>query len=101
MQYTGFPMPAHWGNYLSHAQMTEYLEAFAEQFALRQHIRFRTTVTAARISESLGWEVARTSPTDGQVEHYDALIVASGHDWDPNWPDLPGAFTGRLLHTDD
>jgi len=102
MQYPSFPMPADWGDYISHAHMAQYLGAFADRFGLRRHIHFRTILTAAHQTTSSAWEVTTTSLAEESREctqQYDALIVATGHDWDPNWPEFDGSFSGRLLHT--
>ena len=36
---------------------------------------------------------------DGRREEFDALLVASGHHWDPRLPSYPGTFGGELLHS--
>jgi len=36
---------------------------------------------------------------DGRREDFDALLVASGHHWDPRMPSYPGTFSGELLHS--
>jgi dimethylaniline monooxygenase (N-oxide forming) len=33
----------------------------------------------------------------GPTERYRAVVVASGHHWDPSWPDLPGTSTARVI----
>ena len=30
---------------------------------------------------------------------YASVLVANGHHWDPAWPQLPGSFSGELLHS--
>ena len=30
---------------------------------------------------------------------YTAVLVANGHHWDPAWPELPGSFSGGVLHS--
>ena len=30
---------------------------------------------------------------------YTAVLVANGHHWDPAWPELPGSFSGAVLHS--
>ena len=61
-------------------------------------------MTAARQTASGTWEVTTTSLAEERgkrTQQYDALIVANGHEWDPNWPEFTGSFSGRLLHTQD
>lgn len=104
MQYTSMPMPPAWGDYIHHTQMTEYLGAFADRFALRPHIQFQTVATHARPASGGGWDMRINGPSQQSCtseRHYRALIVANGHDWDPNWPDHSGTFAGRVWHAHD
>src|SRR5262249_38405004 len=34
----------------------------------------------------------------GSTERYRAVVVASGHHWDPTWPDLPGTSSAGIIH---
>ena len=97
--FVGFPMPAQYPVYPSRDQMRAYLQSFAEAKGLIDKIRFGVAVEEARPSGQQGldgWDV-RTS--DGATTHYDAVVVANGHLWDPNLPDFPGTFTGRSMHS--
>jgi cation diffusion facilitator CzcD-associated flavoprotein CzcO len=35
------------------------------------------------------------------VRRYEHLIVATGHHWDPKWPDFAGQFDGPIIHSHD
>ncbi len=37
------------------------------------------------------------------MRHYDALLVANGHHWNPRWPEppIPGSFDGEQIHAHD
>jgi dimethylaniline monooxygenase (N-oxide forming) len=39
-------------------------------------------------------------PGGREVRHYDALLVANGHHWNPRWPEppIPGSFDGEQIH---
>jgi hypothetical protein len=91
-QFEEFPMPAQMPPYAARAQVGEYLESYAQRFGLLERIRLGTGVERAVALEGGGWEV------DG--ERFDALVVASGHNDVPKWPDppYPGEFAGRQLH---
>ncbi|MCI0699404.1 NAD(P)-binding protein [candidate division KSB1 bacterium] len=55
-EYTDFPMPAHYPDYPSHAQVWEYLRSYAKTFGLYESIEFNTAVE--RIEKAGGfWEV--------------------------------------------
>ncbi|MGE0725423.1 MAG: flavin-containing monooxygenase, partial [Alphaproteobacteria bacterium] len=93
--YSDFPIPADLPDFLSHAQVLAYLEAYAERFGLMPHIRFRTEVTRLAPADG-GWTV--TLPDGGQ-RRYRAAIVANGHLWDPRLPDFQGRFDGLAIHS--
>jgi cation diffusion facilitator CzcD-associated flavoprotein CzcO len=100
MQYADFPMPRDYPDYPSHERMAAYFEAYTEHFQLRRHIRFRTRVDRVEADAAGGFRVRLG---DGSHRHYDAVIVANGHHWDPAWPDppIPGNFCGVTLHSRD
>ncbi|WP_374446319.1 flavin-containing monooxygenase [Stella sp.] len=93
--YPDFPIPADQPDFLSHAQVLAWLEAYADRFAVRPHIRFRTTVTAVEPADGR-WRVTLAG---GEAAEYDAVVVANGHLWDPRWPDFPGQFDGTAIHS--
>lgn len=100
--YEGFPMPAHYPLFPSRDQVLAYLNAYADHFGLRRHIRFGTGVrsvdpvpTDGSVG-SAGWTVATE---DGDAQHYDGVFVANGHLHDQRVPEVPGTFTGRQLHS--
>src|SRR5204862_170624 len=51
-----------------------------------------------------GWEVTTHAEHNAEPEltqRYGALIVATGHDWDSNFPEAATTFSGRVLHSHD
>ncbi len=101
-QFPDFPMPDNWPDYPSHAQVNEYLERYAEHFALREHIWFGTEVAAVAAVGDDRWDVT-TRPTGGgaeRVHRYAAVVVANGHNWSPKLPQYRGMedFRGELIH---
>jgi len=97
MQYADFPMPRSYPDFPHHALIAEYFDAYVERFDLRKNIRFERGV--AKVTKELG--VFRVDLEDGTHEHFDAVVVANGHHWDPRWPDppFPGRFDGSELHS--
>jgi hypothetical protein len=95
MQYPSFPMPATYGDYVHHRDMTAYLDAYADAFGLRRRIRFSTSVASVEPQDGGRWRVRLH---DGAAATYDAVVVANGHDWDPSWPELPGTTTAQVSH---
>lgn len=98
MEYKDFAMPKDLPAYPSHRQIHEYFEAYAKRFDLKQHIRFGCDVVRCERGPDGGWRVVLA---DGATENFDALVVATGHHWDPQWPDPPppGDFSGQQIHS--
>jgi len=97
-QFASFPMPEEYPDYPHHSQMNAYFNAFADHFGLREHIRLNTGVARAERRPDTTWQVTLES---GEVRHYDALVVANGHHWDPRFPEppFPGEFHGTVMHS--
>jgi cation diffusion facilitator CzcD-associated flavoprotein CzcO len=96
-EYPDHPMPRHWPAYPDHARCLEYLRGYARHFGLDAHIR--TGIAVERIEPVEG-------PRGGWIVHaagrepaaYDGVVIATGHNRLPRFPDIPGAFAGTLLH---
>lgn len=95
--FDDFPMPASYPDYPSWRQILEYIRAFANNFDLRQFIRFDTPVARAE-PHGKRWSITLGT---GETLEYDGVIAAVGHDWDPIRPAYPGAFDGASYHTVD
>ena len=46
--FDDFPMPADYPDYPSWKQVLDYIRAFADEYDLRKHVRFDTSVTRAQ-----------------------------------------------------
>ncbi len=97
-EFTSFPMPKEYPDFPHHTQMAAYFNAFADHFGLRDRIRLNTGVSRAERRPDSTWAITLES---GEVRHYDALVVANGHHWDPRFPDppFPGEFHGTVMHS--
>ncbi|MEM6331520.1 MAG: NAD(P)-binding domain-containing protein, partial [Planctomycetota bacterium] len=62
------------------------------------HIRYGAGVSEVRRRGGGGWDVELDH---GETRSYTRLVVANGHNWDPRWPNLPGSFAGRLMHSSE
>jgi len=93
--YSDFPIPDHYPDFLSHYQVLDYLESYADHFGVREHIRFQTRVE--RVVPGQGaWEVTFN---DGTSRWYRAVVVANGHLWDPRTVEFDGHFDGEQIHS--
>lgn len=95
-----FPMPRTFPPYPDHRQCLDYLRAYARAFDLGPHIRCGTNVERIEPlgGPGAGWEVRSAG---GPPRTYAGVVIASGHNHVPRWPDVPGTFTGDLLHAAD
>lgn len=99
-------MPASYPPYATHDQVYEYFESYVDHFGFRDKLTFDTRVDLVEPDPEGGWLVT-ISPTNGKgkatTNHYDAVLVANGHHWDPLWPDpsYPGEFDGEQMHAHD
>jgi cation diffusion facilitator CzcD-associated flavoprotein CzcO len=98
MEYADFPMPSDYPDFPHHSQIAAYFDAYVDHFGLRDRITFETGVEKADRDPADGtWHVTLDT---GEQRHYDALLVANGHHWDPRWPEppFPGEFDGVEMH---
>jgi cation diffusion facilitator CzcD-associated flavoprotein CzcO len=97
--YLDFPMPEHYPDYPSHAQVLAYFRSYADHFELRPHIRFSTPVRHARLLSDGSWQLCLD---DGTRQTFDYLVTANGHHHAPRHPEgIAGNFAGRYLHSHD
>lgn len=94
--YRDFPFPEDGPIYPDHNQMAAYLEAYADHFDVRRHIRFHSKVASVDTHEAGKWRVCLA---DGVEETFDAVVVGSGHQGVPSHPPFAGKFTGEYLHS--
>lgn len=107
MEYRTYPMSDRLPDYPSHWQIAEYFDDYVDHFGLRARITFRTEVVklepvAHGYDLTLRGRNEHGEPTEPEVRHYEHVMVASGHHWDPRWsePSFPGAesFAGEQIH---
>ena len=91
------PMPKHYADYPSRPQILVYTRSFAERYGLRDGIRFGVSVDAARQEADGSW----TLDTSAGEQRASAVICCSGVNWDPRMPEMPGEFTGQIIHSRD
>ena len=100
-EYKDFPFPPGSPLYPDHAGVRRYLEAYAEHFGVKPHIRFKSKVVDVS-PHGDGWRVQlddrNASHTDKYAD-YDAVVVASGHQGSPSHPAWKNDFTGEYLHS--
>lgn len=92
--YADFPMPEEWPAYPSRIQIEQYFKDFAKRFDLYPLIRFNDGVS--KLARAGGrW---RATFDKGETRDFDGVVIANGHLSDPLMPEIPGAFSGTVLH---
>jgi len=85
------------------SEIQGYFSSVADKLGVREHIRFRTDVTAARFVEEDGeWELTvREASGRVQTLRYHAVVSAVGQLNMPNYPAVPGRedFAGPSFHS--
>jgi cation diffusion facilitator CzcD-associated flavoprotein CzcO len=111
MSFIDFPFLARQGRdercYPSHNEVALYLEDFAKEFDLLPLIQFGTFVEHVELvtTHSIGekqWKVITTKRMDGVVDErkeelFDAVVVCSGHYFEPTIANIPGIFIVPIL----
>lgn len=100
-QYDDFPMPEDYPDYPSHQQLAAYFQAYAKRFNLYPHIEFHTLVVHCSRDSHGKWHVTTKKYDQVKTEIFDALAVCNGHHWKPRYPEYPGGFTGKFIHSHD
>ena len=96
-EYPDYPMPEHYPDFPSAAQMCAYFNAFADDHDLRRHIRFETRLDHCVPERDL-W---RCTFSDGTTERYKGVLVCNGHHWKRRYPAWASEFAGELMHSKD
>jgi Flavin-binding monooxygenase-like len=100
-QYADYPMPRDYPDFPSREQVLHYLNAYVDHFDLRKRIEFGSEVIRLTPLDERGLSGWRVELGSGEVRHYAGVVVANGHHWAKRYPDYPGEFTGRQLHSKD
>lgn len=82
--------------------LLDYFRRCADEFGVRDHIRFRTEVTRASWDEDRGvWVLEVRGPDGEETLEANAIISAVGQLNRPSYPDIPGrdTFAGPSFHS--
>jgi thioredoxin reductase len=99
MEWFGYPMPKRANNYLTHEQVLEYLTSFAVDANLDNKLTVSTRVTSIDPLPSGAFCVrVKNASREETALEYGAVVVAVGCHSTPKWPNIPGAFNGKVIH---
>jgi dimethylaniline monooxygenase (N-oxide forming) len=99
MAYADYPMPDDYPDYPHHSEILAYFEDYVDHFGIRPLLQFESSVERVRRADGGGFEVIIERAGERRSARYRAVLVANGHHWDAKWPDFPGDFSGRVLHS--
>jgi dimethylaniline monooxygenase (N-oxide forming) len=95
--FRDFPLPENSALFPAHGEIRAYLEAYADEFDVRRHIRFNSEVVAAEpVDGTTQWRVRLAA---GPEEVFDRVVVANGHQGMPLDPPFAQDFAGQYLHS--
>jgi dimethylaniline monooxygenase (N-oxide forming) len=102
-QFPDWPLPEDTPNFTPGPMLQQYLEDYADHFAIRPHLRLGARVAAVepRGDGDPGWTVVIEQDGAGSREDFDLVVVATGlYSSTPNRPEFPGQdeFQGEVLH---
>lgn len=92
--FPDFPMPETFPDYPRREQILEYLRSYAAHHELTPQIEFGAHVSLVAVKDGRATVVINDQP-----RVYRGVVCASGVNWDPVLPDVPGTFTGEARHS--
>ncbi|KAK3087814.1 hypothetical protein FSP39_010988 [Pinctada imbricata] len=109
MSFSDFPVPKEYPNLMHHSYVMKYFHLYADNFGLKEYIRFNTEVIRILkqkcFSSSGQWEVQIRKQDSGEIETlvFDSVMVCSGHFSEKYVPKFRGVgdFKGKMLHSHD
>ena len=109
MCYSDFPIPKEFPPYMHNTYVMKYFQMYAENFGLEEYICFGQRVLNVKRSADFEfsgkWLVTTKSIVgendESKVECFDAVMVCTGHHWQPSWPTFKGMeiFEGLQIHS--
>lgn len=97
--YSFAPNPDWSRAYSGGPEILDYIEDLVDRYALREHIRFGTEVTALNFDSDTGTWTADTAT--GALYTGRAAVLAAGPLANVSWPDIRGldSYTGHKIHS--
>ena len=96
--FPDFPMPKSYPDYPSRKQILNYIKDYAKHFDIYGNIKFETFAKSLKQNQDNTWTVELSN---GESRNYQKVICATGMQWDPVKPELPGNFSGKIMHSVD
>lgn len=105
MGFPDFPIPAQQKSYIPSEDILAFLNLYADQFKVRERIKFLHHVVRVRPLLDDSWEIIVRNLVEDKYEtmHFDCVLVCNGHYHTPAYPKYDGSkeFLGKQLHSHD
>ena len=99
-EFEDFPMPESYPDYPNHIQLQAYFESYAKHFGVYSNIKFESSVQHVSRDRDGNWLVNWSDAAgNSQSDTFEYLMVANGHHNVPKYPEYPGNYTGKYLHS--
>ena len=100
-QFSEFPMPGQFSEYISHRKMLQYLQSYAEQFDLLKYIHFSCSIKNIVKTARGNYQVTLdSSPGIEEIYEFEHVAIATGHASKANVPDISlDNFEGDVFHS--
>lgn len=100
MRLFDYAVPELGEDYLTHRQVTTYLETILDGAGLSDRVQLGTAVTSVEAATE-GYAVTMKKGLQERQAYYSHVIVANGRNWAPLIPRWNGEFSGRIVHALD
>ena len=101
-EFEDFAMPENFPDYPNHYQLQQYFESYAKHFGVYDQIKFDHKVERVTRQDDGKWLVEYKNQFGvGKEELFDFLMVANGHHNVPKYPQYPGEYRGKFIHSHD
>lgn len=107
MCFSDFPVPKEFPPFMHNTYVMKYFQLYAENFGLQKYIFFGHQVL--NISKSNDFEISGKwlvttkfcEDNESNIQHFDAVLICTGHHWQPSWPTFKGmdTFLGPQIHS--
>lgn len=97
-EFSEFPMRDEVAPYPHHSEIRRYFRDYARQFRLYDHYQFDTRVVQLQRLDQ-GWKLISERNGEQREWRFDGVLIANGTLHTPNLLQLPGDFSGEVLHS--
>jgi len=98
--FSDFPMGDTIPDWFTIQQYIDYLEAYKKKFDLEKHIMYNSNVINCEQNENSEWIIEYVNSYKTKKLVSKKLIVCSGLNQTPKFPEIINNYTGEIIHTE-